>query len=242
VRAARAAASGGSWARLGAVARVARAWHQLFVPRRTARGGVMSRVGHVPAVTLGFDHAACAAALGGVWSHAPWGGAPFCLCAKQLPPPLHFACVLSSCRIVTGDGSKGREEDSMADCTNAAIRNIFRTPGPFHPPPPMLATASFATCLPGSPSLFLGATFFLCSACAWVCTTVRARAMHCGCRGRLCYPPADEIRCCGLLFRFVDHAGLEKCEYRPDNRALYGKHLVRQTRGLGGSARKANAF
>jgi hypothetical protein len=95
----------------------------------------MSRVGHVPAVTLGFDHAACAAALGGVWSHAPWGGAPFCLCAKQLPPPLHFACVLSSCRIVTGDGSKGREEDSMADCTNAAIRNIFRTPGPFHPPP-----------------------------------------------------------------------------------------------------------
>jgi len=71
--------------------------------------------------------------------------------------------------------------------------------------------------------------------------------MHCGCRGRVlaCVvvsePSADEIRCCGLLFRFADHAGLEKCEYRPDNKALYGKHLVRQTRGLGGSGRTASA-
>ena len=29
------------------------------------------------------------------------------------------------------------------------------------------------------------------------------------------------------MLHFVHHAGLEKCEYRPDNKSLYSKHLVR---------------
>lgn len=150
--------------------------------------------------------------------------------------------------MVAGERSTGSEAanraDSMADCTNPAIRNIFRTPQP----PPMLGHASLPYCLPGSPVFWAPR-----SSCALLCVcvgthaaTVQARAMHCRCRGRRpcvrdCVYAPDEIWCCGLLFRFADHAGLEKCEYRPDNKALYGKHLVRQTRGLGGSGRKARA-
>jgi hypothetical protein len=31
-----------------------------------------------------------------------------------------------------------------------------------------------------------------------------------------------------LLLRRAHHAGLDKCEYKPDNKTLYSKHLVRE--------------
>jgi hypothetical protein len=108
-----------------------------------ARDGGCRRVGHEPAVTLGVRPRSLLrlplGARGVEHLHDPWG---WLHCACHVYVRAGPVRVLSRCRMVTGERITGNEAanraDSMADCTNAAIRNIFRTPGPN--PPQMLAT------------------------------------------------------------------------------------------------------